>query len=356
MTHSLHSDFTLNGLFYDEKTLLKLASDLLQHGHQHEKLIGEFLLEWFNDSPFITVKTSGSTGTPKSIRIAKNAMINSAVATGEYFDLPPKTSALLCLSAGYIAGKMMLVRAMILGWHLHIVAPEKNALTQYDNSYDFVAMVPYQVHHSLEALGKVKKMIIGGGEINPELEQQLQAVPTQIYATYGMTETITHIAARPVNGINKTETYTALPNITFATDARNCLLIYAPTVAEEKVITNDVVQLLSPTQFVWKGRFDTIINSGGIKIFPEEIEKKLTSFFTSPFIIASEKDNQLGERVVLVVETKDVIDIESLTEAFSRLEKYQRPKKVYTFSEFPRTETGKIKRKEIVTLLNNRKK
>ncbi len=353
MSQQLHSAFKLNGLFYTEDALIQLANDLERHGHQHEKLIGTFLKEWFSESPFITVKTSGSTGIPKPITISKNAMINSAVATGDYFNLPPGTSALLCLSAGYIAGKMMLVRAMTLGWHLHIVAPEKNALTQYDNTYDFVAMVPYQVYHSISALQKVQKIIIGGSVISSELEAKLQNVKANVYATYGMTETVTHIAARAVNGTHKTQTYTALPNVTFSTDKRNCLIINAPSVAEDKVITNDVVQLLSPTEFIWKGRFDSIINSGGIKIFPEELEKKLASHIAIPFIITSETDAALGERIILVTEGN--CDEAILTKAFSLLYNYQIPKKVYSFSKFPYTETGKIKRKEILNILKTKK-
>ncbi len=354
MSQPLHSSFKLNGLFYNEETLLKLADDLINHGHQHEKLIGEFLKQWFNDSPFLTVRTSGSTGTPKNIKIAKNAMINSAVATGDYFNLSSGTSALLCLSAGYIAGKMMLVRAMTLGWHLHIVAPEKDALTQYDNSYDFVAMVPYQVHHSLRALQKVKKIIIGGGEINPKLEDKLQSLSTQVFATYGMTETVTHIAARSVNGTNKSNYYSALPNVYFEKDERGCLVIDAPTVSEERVVTNDLVNLISKTHFEWLGRYDNVINSGGIKVFPEQVEKKLSNFILEPFIIASEKDVILGNKVILIIETDSPINKETIKKAFSVLENYQRPKKIYTFSKFPITETGKIKRSEILKMFNER--
>ena len=354
MSQPLHSSFKLNGLFYNEETLLKLADDLTNHGHQHEKLIGEFLRQWFNDSPFLTVRTSGSTGTPKNIKIAKNAMINSAVATGDFFDLPSGTSALLCLSAGYIAGKMMLVRAMTLGWHLHIVAPEKDALTQYDNSYDFVAMVPYQVHHSLRALQKVKKIIIGGGEINPKLEAKLQSLSTQVFATYGMTETVTHIAARSVNGTNKSNYYSALPNVCFEKDERGCLVIDAPTVSEKRVVTNDLVNLISKTQFEWLGRYDNVINSGGIKVFPEQVEKKLSNFIFQPFIIASEKDAILGNQVILIIETDSPVNKETIKNAFSVLENYQRPKKIYTFSKFPITETGKIKRTEILKMFEER--
>jgi O-succinylbenzoic acid--CoA ligase len=352
LTQPLHKQFQINGLSYSQETLIELANDLITHGHQHEKLIGDFLIKWFDDSPFIAVKTSGSTGKPKTINILKNAMINSAVATGDYFNLPPGSSALLCLSAGYIAGKMMLVRAMILGWHLHIVAPEKDALTQYDNTYDFVAMVPYQVYHSIPALEKAKKILIGGGEITPQLETKLQEVKTQVYASYGMTETITHIAIRKVNGEQKNGYYEALPQVTFNKDSRGCLIIDAPLIAEDKIVTNDLVTLISPTKFVWLGRYDFIINSGGIKIIPEQVENKLNPFINQTFIIASQKDAALGERVVLVIESDNAINIDAIIEKLSVLEKYERPKKIITVSRFPRTATGKINRMEILNHIN----
>ena len=278
-------------------------------------------------------------------------MINSAKATGVFFKLAEKTTALLCLPANYIAGKMMLVRAMVLGWDLHIVAPEKDALTQYDNDYDFVAMVPYQVQHSLNALNKVHKLIIGGGSISSELNEKLQEVDTEVFATYGMTETITHIAVRRINGLAKSTDFTALPNVKFTKDERGCLVIYAPTISDEKIITNDLVKLISPTSFKWLGRFDNVINSGGIKIYPEQIEEKLASFISLPFVIISEEDKELGERIVLVFENNGEHDIPNFSKAFKKISKYKRPKKIYTFSKFPFTETGKIKRDEVKILL-----
>lgn len=352
LTQPLHKEFQINGLSYTQETLLELANNLILHGHQHEKLIGEFLIKWFDNTSHIAVKTSGSTGTPKVIHISKNAMINSAVATGRYFKLSSGSSALLCLSAGYIAGKMMLVRAMILGWHLHIVAPEKDALIQYDNTYDFVAMVPYQVYHTINALKKAKKILIGGGEITPQLEAKLQTVNTRVYASYGMTETITHIAIRAVNGQEKQIYYEALPQVTFTKDKRGCLVIYAPTIAEEKIITNDLVTLISPTKFIWLGRYDFVINSGGIKIIPEQVENKLNPLINNTFIIASQKDEALGERVILILESENHVKIDAIIEKLSVLEKYERPKKILTFSKFPRTATGKINRTEILKHLN----
>ncbi len=353
---NIHQSFKLNGLPYSRTELFEFAKNLEKKGAHYEISIGKFLQQWLDDSNTLIVKTSGSTGKSKDIQLSKNRMVNSSKATGIFFKLGENTSALLCLPSNYIAGKMMLVRAMVLGWDLHIVAPVKDALTQYDNDYDFVAMVPYQVHHSLEALDKVHKLIIGGGAISNELNDRLQEIDTEAFATYGMTETITHIAVRRINGLAKSKNFTALPNVKFSEDERGCLVINAPDISEEKVITNDIVRLISPTSFEWLGRIDNVINSGGVKIFPEQIEEKISAFINSPFIIASEKDDQLGDRIILIFENDGERKIPDFSKAFSSLIPYERPKKIYTFSKFPFTETGKVKRAEVIQQLENRKK
>ena len=353
---NIHPSFKLNGLQYSRAGLLDLAQDLEKSGVHYEISIGKFLQQWLNNEDSLKIKTSGSTGKPKEISLFKKHMINSAKATGVFFKLGENTTSLLCLPANYIAGKMMLVRAIVLGWNLHIVAPAKDALTQYDNDYDFVAMVPFQVAHSLKALEKVKKLIIGGGAISKELDQQLQRVNTEVFATYGMTETITHIAVRRINGLAKTTDYTALPNVKFSIDDRNCLSIEAFEVGNNKVLTNDVVRLISPTSFQYLGRIDNVVNSGGIKYFPEQIELKLAEYIDRPFIITSEKNEALGEQLILILEEDTTKKQPNFNEVFSVLTSYERPKKIYSFSKFPFTETGKIKRNEILTSLQNYKK
>jgi O-succinylbenzoic acid--CoA ligase len=352
----LHPAFTLNGLQYDSlEDLRAMAQKLIKKGEDFEVSIGKFIMKWFDDRDDISVRTSGSTGKSKKIKITKEHMVNSALATGAYFNLGEKTSALLCLSANYIGGRMMLVRAMVLGWDLHIVAPEKDALTQYDNDYDFVAMVPYQLYHSLPALNKVKKLIVGGGPVNKELDDLVQDIPTEIFATYGMTETISHIAVRRVNGIKKTDVYEALPNVRFTVDDRECLTIYAPDIDEEVIITNDLVELISPTEFRWLGRYDNVINSGGYKINPEKVEAKLAPYIGLPFIIASEKDPELGERLILILENDEKHAVPNYSKAFAALEGYERPKKIYTVTKFPFTDTEKIKRADVIQLLRKYK-
>ncbi len=355
-TQILHPAFKLNGLQYESvEDLLRMASELTEKGNEFEINIGKFILKWLNGKDHISVKTSGSTGSAKKVRLSKEQMINSAVATGAFFQLGENTSALLCLSAKYIGGKMMLVRAMTLGWNLHIVSPEKDALTQYDNDYDFVAMVPYQMYHSLSALKKVKTIIIGGGAVSQVLEEKIKNIDTAIYSTYGMTETSSHVAVRALNGPQGSPYYQALPNVTFTTDGSGCLVINAPHIGDDVFITNDLVELISPTEFKWIGRSDNLINSGGIKIQPESVEAILENYIDLPFFIASEKDDQLGNRVILVLENDEDKAIPNFTEAFSALEAYERPKKIYTVSQFPYTDTKKIKRADVLQLLKKYK-
>jgi len=353
----IHPKFKLNGLPYPSaEELLNFADALLEQGAPYEVSMARFLEEWLSFDPTINVQTSGATGSPKVIVLSKQQMMNSAKATGTYFKVGEETKALLCLSADYIAGKMMLVRAMVLGWDLHVVAPEKDALVEYDNAYDFVAMVPYQLYHSIDALDKVKKLIVGGGAISTALETQLQSKSTEVFATYGMTETITHIAVRRINGFAKSNVFTALPDVKFSVDERGCLVIEASKVSNQRVVTNDLVELHSPLSFVWLSRYDHIINSGGVKIQPETVEAKLSEYITIPFIISSESDPKLGERVILVVESPSGEIPSHYLEGLSKLSTYERPKKVYTLSQFPYTDTGKIKRKEVLQILKRHKK
>ncbi|NND62297.1 MAG: AMP-binding protein [Flavobacteriaceae bacterium] len=351
---NIHPKFKLNGLSYPgAEELLNFADELKHQGAPYEVSMANFLEEWLNFEETVVVNTSGSTGAPKPITLRKEHMVNSAEATGAYFKAGDGTKALLCLSSNYIAGKMMLVRAMVLGWDLHVVAPEKDALVEYDNPYDFVAMVPYQLKHSLSALDKVKKVIVGGGAISSALEEKLQQKKTEIFATYGMTETITHVAVRRINGFAKTDVFSALPGVKFDIDQRGCLVINAPKISEETIVTNDLVDLQSPVSFKWLGRFDNIINSGGIKINPTEIELKLSPFISIPFIIASEKDENLGEKVILILEKKTEAETVELSDALSQLDSHERPKKIYTLSQFPYSETGKVKRLDILQVLKN---
>lgn len=345
----LHPKFRLNGKIFSSSETLKIAAKhLLKNDGKEEAFIGKFILEWLNKSDFIRVNTSGSTGTPKTIKLQKIHVQNSAKATVKYFNLNEGTRALLCLPSEYIAGKMMLVRAMISGWDLYTTSPEKNPLENFEKEFDFTAMVPYQVHHSLSQLHKVKKLIVGGGAVSKNLEHQIQQLEINVFATYGMTETISHIAIRRLNGNNRSPVYSALPRVKFSQNENGCLQISAPTISEEMVVTNDVVDLLSATSFKLLGRIDNVINSGGVKIHPEIVEEKLAKYIQEPFFITSEKDEVLGERVILVIECQDDIDFASFSSAFNELSPYEKPKRILTSLKFVYTETGKIRRNSVL--------
>ena len=337
MNQFIHPDFKLNGKSFSYLELLSEALYLKENGQVFEKKIGKFLLEWLNNESFVFVQTSGSTGKPKQIVLDKKAMMASAKATGTFFNLQPKSTALLCLSADYIAGKMMLVRAITLGLHLDAVEPNSNPLE--NKKYDFVAMVPMQVANSLEQLHLVETLLIGGTKVSYQLAENILKTNCQAYESYGMTETISHIAIKPIGA----KEFTVLPNVSISLDDRNCLVIEALELSTEKIITNDIVEILNETQFILKGRIDNVINSGGVKIFPEVIEEKLAKFISARFFIASLPDEKLGEKVILVLEGKP---FEVDNTIFSDLSKYQIPKEVVFIDKFIETETNKINRKK----------
>lgn len=347
---NIHPEFSLNGKHYDAAKLLDLAEALHQMGEEDDKEIASFLLDWLYPKETLLVKTSGTTGNPKTISLDKEKMIQSAKATGEFFNLSEKTTALHCLPMQFIAGKMMLVRAMMLGWHLDVVTPNKAPLSQTSKTYDFAAMVPYQLTHSINQLNQIKTLIVGGGVVSENLQSQIQDMDTKIYATYGMTETITHVAIKKLNHLEPNETpgYKALPNVTFTTDNRKCLIVKAPKIVEYELTTNDVVNLISETQFEWLGRFDNIINSGGIKISPEVLEQRLAKHLSVAFFIGALPDETLHEKVVLCIEgnsddlPKDIFD---------NWHPYEVPKHIYVLPKFIYTKTGKIHRKKTLALL-----
>jgi o-succinylbenzoate---CoA ligase len=337
--HNVHNLFKLNGFHFNADDLCRVAYSFIKEGEDFEKPVGDFLLDWFDGKSYLEVQTSGTTGEPKKIRIEKQAMVNSALATGDFFELNKGDRVLHCLPVKYIAGKMMFVRAMILGLELEFVAPSSHPLDVVEGNFDFAAMVPLQAQNSLKQLKRVKKMIVGGAKMSKTLETSLLKLPTIVYETYGMTETITHIAARKLGD----KQFTVLPNVTISYDDRNCLVIHAPRVSEEVVVTNDLVELVNENQFVFLGRIDNIVNSGGIKFMPEKIEEKLSDKIENRFYIIGLPDKDLGEKLVLVIEGNEQPIDNSI---FDELDKYEKPKEIVFVPKFKETATGKILRKE----------
>lgn len=343
---NVHNQFQLNGFNLNKDDLCRVAYSFIKEGEDFEKPIGDFLLDWFDDKDYIEMQTSGSTGTPKTIKVDKQAMVHSALATGDYFDLKPGMKALQCLPVKYVAGKMMLIRSIILGLDLDYVEPSSHPMQHTDATYDFVAMVPLQAQNSIVEMTRIKKLIVGGARISKDLELELLKVPTQVYETYGMTETITHIAAKRIGE----KAFTILPHISIKQDDRGCLVIHAPKIIQEnEIITNDLVEIVNENSFLFLGRLDNIINSGGVKIMPEQVEKKLDGKLDRRFFIASQEDHDLGEKIILVVEGEP---FEVADTTFEFLDKYEKPKEIYFIEKFVESENGKVLRKQNLDLIS----
>ncbi len=314
--------------------------------------VEDFLSKWNDLTDSIYTDTSGSTGKPKTIELSKEKMKLSARMTGDFLGLKKGDKALLCLSPKTIGGKMMLVRAIELGLDLYVCEPNSNPLELVDVSLDFIAMVPLQLEssmvHHLDKLNSIKSVIIGGGEISKVQADKLRKNELTVYQTFGMTETISHIAMRKV-GLETDQAYTALGE-NFFEEVDGRLVIHSPLL-DESLITNDSVELLDEKHFIWKGRKDFVINSGGIKIHPEEMEKKLESHIDHPFFIGSLQDDRLGERVILCIEGWADEPIEK-SEFLKCLSTYEVPKEIYYISQFVRTDSGKINRPETIALIN----
>lgn len=341
----MHPDFKWNGKNLTAHDLLQLACIFIKEGRSFEVEIGEFLLDWLDNSPNISVQTSGTTGMPKMLQISKNAMVQSALATGAFFDLRPKHTALCCLPVRYIAGKMMLVRAFVLGLEIDVVEANSFPLAQANKKYDFVAMVPLQVENSLPKLALCRILLVGGAKIATSLKNELLAKKLAIFETYGMTETLTHIAVKRI----EEAFFRVLPDVIISTNELGCLCIDAPKIASETIVTNDLVHIINDQQFEFLGRVDNVINSGGIKLIPEQIEAKLSEKMLFPFFVAGVLDEKLGEKLVLVVE--DYLKKPMLADDFTGLKNYEKPKETYFLDAFIYTDNGKIKRKDCLQLL-----
>ena len=269
------------------------------------------------------VKTSGSTGVPKRMRVEKCRMMNSARITCDFLGLKAGDTALLCMSTDYIAGKMMVVRAIERGLQLITVEPSGHPLAGQKGlapSIDFAAMVPLQVYNSLqvpeerERLRNIRHLIIGGGAIDEGLQAALKDFPNAVWSTYGMTETLSHIALRRLNGVGATDWYTPFEGVTLSQTEDGCLVIDAPAVHDGKLVTNDIAALRTDGSFRILGRKDNVICSGGIKIQMEEVERLLRPHLTIPYIITRAKDERLGEMVVLLMEGGNADEVKAVCE------------------------------------------
>ena len=337
---------TINSRVFDISNIDRITTLAKPENKEIYQQIFLFLVEWANDQSYIEVNTSGSTGTPKLIRLSKKSMLISAQYTCDFFQLNKQSNALLCLPVHYIAGKMMLVRAILSGLNLIVSSPVSNPLKDVNKEIDFLALTPYQVYNSLEDIkkGLFDNIIIGGAPVGPDLEDKLKDLTCNIYETYGMTETSSHIALRKISGADRSEWFKIWDDIKISTDSEEGLLIKVPYITDIELVTNDIVEIKEKVKFKWKGRKDNVINSGGIKIFPEQIEYKLYNVIDTAFYITSLKDNKLNEKVVLVIEGKiSSTEKEKLFEKIIPvLNKHEIPKELIAVGKFERTQTGKI--------------
>jgi O-succinylbenzoic acid--CoA ligase len=350
----MYSTLKINDHLYDFPALEQAIESgiLFGSGTEWERDLISFLKEWTDEKEYVTGKTSGSTGNPKTIHLSKRAMIASALRTNQFFRLQKGDNVLLCLSANYIAGKMMIVRAIAGGFNLITASP--SSTPKWEGAVAFAAMVPLQVQALLateegkKRLDSIDKLLIGGGPVTDSLEKRVCELSVNAYLSYGMTETVSHVAlCRIEKERAKEKVYTALPDVAFSTDDRGCLVIEAPYLQDEPFVTNDVVKLFSETSFSWLGRWDNVINSGGVKFFPEEIERKIAGLLDARFYITSLPHESLGQQIVLKIEglpwgeEKKSLFLRLMA---SCLTKYEIPKRILFVDRFEETASGKIKR------------
>ena len=317
--------------------------------------LADFLTEWWSGSPGIELQTSGSTGTPRRMLATRETMLASAEASCRFFGLKPGASALLCLPLQYIAGKMMVVRALAGGLNLITAEPSSTPLTGLTGPIDFAPMVPMQVTATLsltngsEQLARGHTLLLGGGFVDSSLEEQLQALPCRAFTSYGMTETLSHIALRAANGPQRSERYTPLPGVSLSLTHEGTLQISAPYLHVYNLPTNDLAEIAENGTFRILGRADAVINSGGVKIQAEDIEQTLHRL-TGMLVLALPLPHPvLGQCVALLWEGLEDAEL-ALRSACDTLPKYHRPHLLKRVT-LPRTASGKIARKQAMALL-----
>lgn len=327
---------------------------------EFENKIIFFLTEWFSNSETVKVQTSGSTGVPKVFDIEKEKMINSAKMTCDFLNLKKNDSALLCLPVDYISGKMMIVRAFERNLNLILKDPSTKPLQDLDKEIDFCAMTPLQVENSLDKIHLIKNLIIGGASVSQSLKLKIAEVltlkraevPTKIYETYGMSETLSHIALKEIFP-QEDDYFKVFDGIEISLDERGCLKIFAPNLNSEILQTNDLVEIFNENQFKFLGRIDHVINSGGAKIFPEELEALVKKEIPNEVVFLGFKDEILGQKLIAVIEDTESESLLYQLFSINYQQKFHRPKEIIFIDKIPRTPNGKINRIELRRLIDN---
>ncbi|MGE6397852.1 AMP-binding protein [Chryseobacterium scophthalmum] len=320
-----------------------------------EKKVIFFLKEWFSESKTVKVQTSGSTGIPKIIEVEKEKMLNSAKMTCSFLNLKEGDTALICLPIEYISGKMMVVRAITRKLKLIISDPSLKPLENLNENIDFCAMTPLQVENSLDKIHFIKNLIIGGASVSESLKKKISQtlLPsnslTQIYETYGMSETLSHIALKKTYP-TQDEYFNVFDGIEISTDERNCLKISAPQLNSEILQTNDLVEIKNQNQFKFLGRIDNVINSGGAKIFPEQLEALVKKEIPNEVVFLGIKDESLGQKLILIVEGFESENLKSQISNLKFEKSFHKPKEIIFIEKIPRTPNGKVNRLELKSI------
>jgi O-succinylbenzoic acid--CoA ligase len=320
--------------------------------------IEDFLAEWNSENGYITAHSSGSTGAPKPIRLPKKMVIASAMRTVKFFNLTSESHLHLPLDISYIAGKMMVVRSIVSGAKLTCEPASNKPLANNVDSQpiDLLAVVPSQLEYLLDNLASIppiRNFLIGGSSIPTHLRQRIVESKVHAYESYGMTETASHVALRRVTE-DSMSPFQMLDGLTCGKTEDSALVI---TMDDGSVIrTNDSVEIISPKEFIYKGRLDNVINSGGVKIHPEEVETEISRILTPDFwrsirlqplnyYISKRPSDKWGEEAVLLLETEGITS-ETKTRVYEALKRslppYHIPKDIIPLSHFPRTYNGKI--------------
>ena len=349
----IHNRFLLNGFYYNHEGLKEVAYSFIKEGDFFERFMGDFLMDWLDQSDSISIETSGTTALPKRMLYKKQALVNSAIATGDFFDVTVGDKALHCLPANFIAGKMMVVRALSLGLDLWVSPPSNHPLDFFKTTFDFVAMVPSQLEASISLLNCCRKVLIGGAPLIGSLKRKavlaVQTEPTELFLSYGMTETLSHIAIAKLT-LEDQVIFSLLPHIHIKENDRGCLSVIAPYISHDTIHTTDIVRILDASHFEWLGRLDFVINSGGVKIHPESLEKAHEKYFSFPFFYSGIPHDLLGEQLVIVVAQEYLKESQEILAKIQFGTKFYKPKGILTVAEFLYTHTFKLRRKDTLGL------
>jgi len=324
-----------------------------------------FCFRWLNGVNTFTISTSGSTGLPKQITFTREQMEASARLTAKALHLQQGMCAWLCLDTRYIAGQMMLVRSFVSGMDVIATEPSANPASGLSNqSIDFAALVPYQLQNIIASadaskLNHLGKVIVGGASLAPQWIERLQSFSSTFYATYGMTETLSHVALQKLNGQDRQSAFYPLPGIELKEDARGCLVICAPHITTQPIVTNDLVKLYHDQSFHIQGRWDHVINSGGVKISPERVEKVIHEIMQDlelgmNALVTGLPDERLGQKLVLVLESEPLkasVQRQLKEKMKKQLDRYHEPKDILYLPAFHKSDSGKILRRETLALL-----